>query len=229
MRGGMEETISKNNNGDPNFSGPPLFHQQILQTSQNLPARFAPGRPATAATATTGTTAATAAAIPAAATSARTIAAKSTAAARARLTWPSFVYCKCPSTQFRTIQGCHCFIRITVHGHFYKGETTRLPGIPVLHNLNAIHLAVCGKGRIEVLLGSLERNVPDINILQDVLLLCVNRHRRRTHRLVSKALISAGKLIEAGKVAVKRHRTAVHSYYPVCGVQLRQFEAGRER
>jgi hypothetical protein len=82
----------------------------------------------------------------------------------------SLVYRQSPSTKLGTVQGRHSFIRIGVYRHFDEGETTSLPCISVLHNLNPVDLAVCGKCRIQILLCGLERDVPDINILQGVLL-----------------------------------------------------------
>jgi hypothetical protein len=135
-----------------------------------LPAGFAPGRSATTATAARTTTAATA--VPAT-TAARTIAAESATATRAGFPGPCFVYRQRSATEFRAVQSRHRLIRIAVYRHLDKSETARLPCISIFHNLNAIHLAVCGECRIEILLGRLERNVPDIDILQNVLLLCV--------------------------------------------------------
>jgi hypothetical protein len=59
-------------------------------------------------------------------------------------------------------------------------------------------LAVCGKCRIQILLGRLERDVPDINVLQGVLL------RRLPFRQVDFNRANLGRVIDvkAGKVAV---------------------------
>jgi hypothetical protein len=110
----------------------------------------------------------------------------------------SFVYCQRPSTQLCTVQSGHCFIRIGVNGHFDKRETPSLPSVPVFHDLYSIYLTICGKSRIQILLCRLERNVPDINILQGVLLICC----RCSRFVFMRELNSAGRLIKAGKVAV---------------------------
>jgi hypothetical protein len=83
---------------------------------------------------------------------------------------PGLVHRQSPAAQLRTVQGRHGLIRISIHGHFDECETTSLTCVPVLHNLHSIHLTVCRKGGIQILLGRLERNVPDINVLQGVLL-----------------------------------------------------------
>jgi hypothetical protein len=130
-----------------------------------LPAGFAPGRPAATAAARTST--ATAAVSTAAAEPVPATTAESTGA---RFTRTRFVHRQSPAAQFGAVQRCHCLVRIGIHRHFDKSETARLPSVPILHDLHSIHLPICGKGRIQILLGRLERNVPDIDILQGVLL-----------------------------------------------------------
>jgi hypothetical protein len=106
----------------------------------------------------------------------------------ARFARAGFVYRERSATQFGAVQGRHCFICVPIHRHFHKRETASLACIPVLHNLHPVHLAVCGKCRIQILLGRLERNVPDINVLQGVLLMLC-----RAGKLISsRELISAG-------------------------------------
>jgi hypothetical protein len=149
-------------------------------SSVQLPARFAPGRSA-APTATARTASATT-------TAAKTITATTAAEATgARFTRTRFVHRQSPATQFSAVEGRHCFIRIAIHRHLDKRKTPGLPCIPVLHNLNSIHLTIGGKGRIQILLCRLERNVPDIYILQGVLLRMLP-----CGRLFSRELISAG-------------------------------------
>jgi hypothetical protein len=112
-------------------------------------------------------------------------AAESTGAGFART---GFIHRQSSATQLGAVQSCHGLVRIRIHRHFHKRETASLACIPVLHNLHTIHLAVCGKSRIQILLGRLERDVPDIDILQGVLLMFC-----RTGVLISsRELISAG-------------------------------------
>jgi hypothetical protein len=163
-----------------------------------LPTRLTPRRPSTTTATTTGPSAATPAVT---AATAKPVAAAATTAAKTTSAWfarARFIHRQSSPTQFGAIQCRHRLIRIRIYGHLDKRKTASLTCIPILHNLHSIHLAVCGKCRIQILLRRLERNVPDINILQGVLLLkfC------RSGRLISRELISAGKLIKAGKVAV---------------------------
>ena len=78
---------------------------------------------------------------------------------------------KVPASQIRAVERFHRGVRGRIVHHFHESETARLPGIPVLHDLHPLYLSVCGKRRVEVLFGGLERNVPDVYILQSVLLL----------------------------------------------------------
>jgi hypothetical protein len=133
---------------------------------ERLPARFAPGSAAT--TPATRSSAASAAKAIAAAP------AKSTPAA-ARFAGTSLINGKSASTQLRAVERFHGFIRVRVYRHLDKSETARLAGFPVLYNLHPIHLSICGKRRIEILLSRLERDVPDINILQGLLLSCCRK------------------------------------------------------
>jgi hypothetical protein len=82
----------------------------------------------------------------------------------------SLVYRQSPSTKLGTVQSRHGFVRIGVYRHFDERETASLPCISVLYDLNPVDLAIRGKCRIQILLCGLERDVPDINILQGVLL-----------------------------------------------------------
>jgi hypothetical protein len=93
-----------------------------------------------------------------------------TESAGARFPWTRFIHRQSPSTQLGAIQRCHGFVRIRVDRHFDKRETPSLTRVSVLHNLYSIYLAISGKCRIQILLSRLERNVPDINVLQGVLL-----------------------------------------------------------
>jgi hypothetical protein len=93
-----------------------------------------------------------------------------TTATSAGFAGTGFVYRQSAPAQFGAVQRRHRFIRIGIDRHFDKRETASLTCIPVLYDLYSIHLSVCGKGRIQILLGRLERNVPDINVLQGVLL-----------------------------------------------------------
>jgi hypothetical protein len=150
-----------------------------------LPARFAPRGSATTTAATARASAATAVTAATAKPIATTAATEATGA---RFTRAGFVYRESSATQFGTIQGRHRFICVRIHRHFHKRESASLACIPVFHNLHPVHLAVSGKSRIQILLGRLERDVPDINILQGVLLMFC-----RTGMLVSsRELISAG-------------------------------------
>ena len=88
----------------------------------------------------------------------------------ARFPRTSFIDRQGPSTQLSAVQCCHRLVRVGINRHFDKRETTGLPCIPVFHYLYSVNLAICGKGRIQILLCRLERNVPDINILQGELL-----------------------------------------------------------
>jgi hypothetical protein len=107
----------------------------------------------------------------------------------ARFARACFVDRERSATQFGTVQRRHRFICVRIHRHFHKRETASLARIPVFHNLHPVHLAVCGKSGIQILLGRLERNVPDINVLQGVLLIIFCR----TGTLISsRELISAG-------------------------------------
>jgi hypothetical protein len=132
------------------------------------------------------------------AATAKPVPATTATAARARLARTRFVHRQSPPAQFGAVQCRHRFVRIGIHRHFDKRKTARLTCISVLHNLYSIHLAVCGKCRIQILLGSLERNVPDINVLQGVLL------RRLPFRQVDFIEAILGRVIDvkAGKVAV---------------------------
>jgi hypothetical protein len=125
---------------------------------------------------------------------AATAAAESTGAGLAR---PGFIYGQSPAAQFGAVQSRHGLVRIRVYRHFHKRETASLACIPILHDLYSIHLPVCGKSRIQILLCRLERDVPDIDVLQGVLLIFC-----RSGRLISRELISAGNFDKAGKVAV---------------------------
>jgi len=177
-----------------------------------LPAWFATGRSA-AATATTARTPTTTAAAEAVATA---------TPARARFPWTGFVNRQGAPSQLGAVERRHRFIRIGIHRHFDKRESASLPCIPVLHDLYSIHLSVCGECRIQILLGRLERDVPDINVLQGVLLNLLPLRQVDFKR----GLISAGKLIEAGKVAVggfeqpRFNSTALRgkSGWPYCSV-----------
>jgi hypothetical protein len=128
-----------------------------------LPARFATAIAATTRSATATRTSATAATAEAIATAAAKSAATATLA---RLTRTSFIHCQSAATHIRAVQSCHGFIRLGIVQHFNKCETTGLTRVAILHDLYPIHLSVCGKRGIKILLGSLERNVPDIYILQ---------------------------------------------------------------
>jgi hypothetical protein len=134
-------------------------------------------------------TAATAEAI-----AATTTAAESTGARFAR---PRFIDRQSPAAQFGSVQSCHGLVRIRIYRHFHKRETASLTRIPILHNLYSIHLPVCGKSRIQILLGRLERDIPDIDVLQGVLLIFC-----RSGRLISKRANLGRKHGKAGKVAV---------------------------
>lgn len=163
-------------------------------TLNHLPAGFATRRSAaTAATATrtTAATTATAGITAASATTAAVAAKAATTAACARFTRTRFIHRQSPAAQLSAIQGRHRLIRIAVIRHFDKRKTARLSRFSVLHDLDALHLTVCGKCRIKILLGRLERNVPDINILQDVLLSWVQFGWLPFGQIDSQALISA--------------------------------------
>jgi hypothetical protein len=145
------------------------MNKYTMSKRKVLPARFAPRGSSATATTTAGTTATTAVT----ATTAKAIAAaatESTAATCARFARAGLVNGKRPATQFGAVKCCHCFVCVGIRRHFYKRKTTRLSCFSVFHNLNPVHLAICGKRRVEILLCSLERDVPDINILQDTLL-----------------------------------------------------------
>ncbi len=148
---------------------------------QELPAGFATRRSATAAT----TGASTATAVTA---TAKPIATATTESTGTRFTRAGFVYRERSATQFGAIQRRHRFIRIRIDRHFHKRKTASLARIPVLYDLHSVHLAVSGKGRIQILLGRLERDVPDINVLQGVLLMFCRRG----------VLVSSSELISAG-------------------------------
>jgi hypothetical protein len=121
------------------------------------------------------------------ATAAKPVSAATAESASARFARACFVHRQSPATQLRAVQGSHGLIGIRIYRHFHERKTASLTRIPVFHNLHSIHLAVCGKSRIEILLGCLERNVPDIDILQGVLLMfCL------MGKLVPIGLISAG-------------------------------------
>jgi hypothetical protein len=107
--------------------------------------------------------------------------------AGARFARAGFVYRESPAAQFGAIQGRHGLIGVRVHRHLDKCEAASLTCIPILYNLYPIHLAICGKSRIQILLSRLERDVPDIDILQGVLL-----YFCPWGRLISRELISAG-------------------------------------
>jgi hypothetical protein len=163
----------------PRLAAPPIG------SPPKLPARFAARGSATTTAATARTSAATAVTSATAKPIATTAATESTGTRFARA---CFVHRERSATQFGPVQGRHCFICIPIHRHFHKRETARLACIPVFHNLHPVHLAVCGKSRIQILLGRLERNVPDINVLQGVLLIFC-----RAGKLISsRELISAG-------------------------------------
>jgi hypothetical protein len=131
------------------------------------------------------------------AVAAPTAAAESTGAGFAR---PGFIYRQSPAAQFGAVQSSHGLVRISIYRHFHKRETASLTRIPILHNLYSIYLPVCGKSRIQILLGGLERDVPDIDVLQGVLLIfCIFC---RSGRLISKRANLGRKHGKAGKVAV---------------------------
>jgi hypothetical protein len=149
-----------------------------------LPARFATR--GSAATTTAAGASATAAAV---AATAKPVATATTTAesAGARFARTGFVHRQSPAAQFGAIQGSHSLIGIPIHRHFHERKTASLPCISVFHNLHPVYLAICGKSRIQILLSRLERDVPDIDVLQDVLLMVC-----RAGRLISRELISAG-------------------------------------
>lgn len=139
-----------------------------------LPARLAPPVPTTARAAgpvaAPSATAVTSAASPVAAPSATV-----TAAARTRLTRPGFVHGESSAADIGPVERFDRFVRFGRVYHFHKRKSTGLSRIPILHNLNPVNLPVGRKRGIEILLSRLERDVPDIYILQVVLLKLLRR------------------------------------------------------
>jgi hypothetical protein len=150
-----------------------------------LPARFAT---AIAATTTTART------VPAAATAAEAVPATTTITTAAG-TWLAgfgLIHSESTAANVSAVQRFDGFIRLCRIHHLYERETTRLACIAVLHNLNPVNLSVGRKRGVEILLGRLERNVPDINILQGVLLTMLPAKNNRRQVNFKPELISAG-------------------------------------
>jgi hypothetical protein len=133
-----------------------------------LPARLAPPVPTTARAA--GPVAATAATVTSATSPVAAPSGTVTAAARTRLTRPGFVHGESSAADIGPVERFDCFVRFGRVYHFHKRKSTGLSRIPILHNLNPVNLPVGRKRGIEILLSRLERDVPDIYILQVVLL-----------------------------------------------------------
>jgi hypothetical protein len=183
--------------------GPPFLFRGCC-----LPAGFAPAIAATATTtAGTSATAATAKAIAAAT-------AESTAATLAGLARTSFVYGQGTATHVGTVEGFHSLIGLGVISHFHECETTGLARVAILYDLYPVHLSIGGKRGIKILLGGLERDVPDVDILQSetpflVLPLRVLLLAAAGHGLlpicgagwIPRELISAKRWDRAGKIS----------------------------
>ena len=152
-----------------------------------LPARFAPAIAAATATAAAGASTTTAA--PAAEPIPATATAES-AATLARFARTSFVDGKSAAAHIGAVQSCHGFICLGIVRHLDKCETTGLSRVAVFYDLYPIHLSVCGERGIKILLGSLERNVPDVNVLQKLTPSLVAAGREQKFRLLPDRLIS---------------------------------------
>jgi hypothetical protein len=134
--------------------------RRARESGTRLPARLAPPIAPSAATASTaaGTSTSTAAA--------KTVATASTAATGTRFAWPRLIHGQRPSTHIGAIERRHGLVGLGIVRHLYECETTGLPRVTIFYDLYPIHLTICGERGIKILLGSLERDVPDVNILQ---------------------------------------------------------------
>jgi hypothetical protein len=124
-----------------------------------LPAGFATRGPATATTA---------AAAAATTTAAKTIATAATAkTAGARLPGTGFVDRQGAAAEVGAIQRGHGVVGFRINRHFDEGESARLAGFAIFHNLHAFYLTVGGERLGEVLFIGFERDVTHVNILQN--------------------------------------------------------------
>jgi hypothetical protein len=80
-----------------------------------------------------------------------------------------FIHFHGATIEFRAVERLYCTIRFRIHRHLNECETPRLPRLSVLNDLHAIDLTVCGECRTQILFRSLERDVPDVNVLQTLL------------------------------------------------------------
>jgi hypothetical protein len=97
---------------------------------------------------------------------AMTSASAATTAAFAR--WPSLIDDHGPTLEVPAVQLSDCFFRFAVVGDLRKSEAARLAGKTVAHQCQALRLhARFSKQFLQLLFGSLEWQVPQIEFLQE--------------------------------------------------------------
>jgi hypothetical protein len=109
--------------------------------------------------------AATAAAVPTATATAATVTTAPAATAAALRLGAGFVNRQRSAAEFVPIQGGNCLIALGVICHFDKSKAFRLSRIAIGHDVYTIHTAVRFEERTDVLLGSLETEISNKNIL----------------------------------------------------------------
>jgi hypothetical protein len=144
-----------------------------------FPARSSAGLVATAAAATVATAAAAvataataaAAAAAAAATVATTTAAAAAAAAVLRLVDP-----EAAATEVATIERLDGGIRVRAFSHLDEGESSRPTGFPVRDDAHLVHCTVSLEELTDFVLGGSERQVSDIKLLAQSIILVAPSH-----------------------------------------------------
>jgi hypothetical protein len=74
---------------------------------------------------------------------------------------PRFVDVQCPAVEFRAVQMSNSRLRSLRIRHFHKCETAGLPGVTIRNDIYALDAAVCGEGRMQVILRSLITEISD--------------------------------------------------------------------
>jgi hypothetical protein len=68
------------------------------------------------------------------------------------------------SAKLLAVQGCDCFITLTIIRHFNKAKTLGLPCVTISHDVYTINTAVCFKEGTDVLFGLIEAEISNENI-----------------------------------------------------------------
>jgi len=89
---------------------------------------------------------------PAAATAAPSFTPSAVASTFTRWFGPRFIYVQNAPVQFGPIQVCDGCLGFTRIAHFQKGETARLSGLAISHNIASFNPAVLGEGGLELIL-----------------------------------------------------------------------------